>query len=314
MKLYDIFKNLNPLTNKVKDCYSARVIEGTLHRIGVNDQNHLTLLIKTTDAAQLEPRSFTNLDIRHSVECLIEKDTGFKEEERGIFSIIIFKNTDNELVQRFLELISLILDDLKSDITTNDIERFLKEIIEIFKPQERISNTTLIGLIGELITIYMADDKDKIIDAWHTKNSENFDFYSSGTALEIKTTNKNTRNHRFKINQLTSSNIKIFVGSVLIKEKIEGSNLEMIYETIRKGISNRENEKKLMTNIFKIITTNSVNEFKIDLDYSLNSYAIYDSNIVPKITDAPLGVTEVKFNSDLSSIEKSKITVNNIFN
>ena len=87
----------------------------------------------------------------------------------------------------------------------------------------------------------------------------------------------------------------------------------MIYNSIRNEISSRENEKKLMTNIFKIITTNSVNEFKIDLDYSINSYAIYDANIVPKIIDAPLGVTEVKFNSDLSSIEKSKITVNNIF-
>ena len=171
----------------------------------------------------------------------------------------------------------------------------------------------MIGLIGELITIYIADDKDKIIDAWHTKNSENFDFYSSGTALEIKTTNKNTRNHRFKINQLTSSNIKIFVGSVLVKEKIEGSSLEMIYNSIRNEISSRENEKKLMTNIFKIITTNAVNEFKIDLDYSINSYAIYDANIVSKIIDAPLGVTEVKFNSDLSSIEKSNISINNIF-
>ena len=43
-----------------------------------------------------------------------------------------------------------------------DIEKFVGDI-EIFKP-ESIGKTTLTGLIGELITIYIADDKDKIIN------------------------------------------------------------------------------------------------------------------------------------------------------
>ena len=57
------------------------------------------------------------------------------------------------------------LDNFRNEISSADIEKFVEELIEIFKPEENISKTTLTGLIGELITIYIADDKDKIINA-----------------------------------------------------------------------------------------------------------------------------------------------------
>lgn len=312
-KLYDIFKDLIPPSGKLKNHFKAEIIEDSLHRIAVNSQSQLALLLKTTDKLEENPRSFVNFEIRHSVECLIEKDANAPAEERGTFSIIIFKNTSSELIKRFLEIISLMLNDFKSEISINDIEKFVEELIEIFKPEEGFSRKTLIGLIGELITIYVADDKNKLISAWHTKNSENFDFYLNGKALEIKTTEKNIRKHRFKINQLSNSNFKIFIGSILIKEKINGSNIEVIYDSIRKSISNIEIEKKFMTNIYKIIKTNNVSEFEIDLDYCINSFSIYDANKIPKIVNPPTGVTEVKFNSDLSSIEKTEIYLDDLF-
>ena len=49
--------------------------------------------------------------------------------------------------------------------------------------------------------------------------------------------------------------------------------------------------KKFITNLYKIIKTSYVNNFKIDLNYSINNF-IYDPKI-PKIKDAPAGVTNV---------------------
>lgn len=311
ISLYNIYKNLNPPTGNEKDLYKAEIIENSHHRIAVNHKNQLTLLLKTSDTLSIEPRSFTNLEIRHSVECFIEKDTDNKEKET--FSIIVFKSTDVNLIKRFLELITLMLDDFKKEISTDDIEKFIEELIEIFKPDEKISKTTLIGLIGELITIYIADNKDKLINAWHTQNSENFDFYKENVALEIKSTLKNSRIHAFKINQLYNPKIKILVGSVLIKEKINGVNFDKICDHIKSSIVDKEIEKKFITNLYKILKTSYVNDFEIDLDYSINNFLIYDAEKIPKIKDAPAGVTNVVFNSDLSSVEKTNISIDDLF-
>lgn len=311
IKIYNIFKSLKTPIGKEKDLYKAEVIEDSSHRIAINQKNQLTLLIKTIDTLLIEPRSFTNLEIRHSVECSIEKDTNSKEKET--FTIIVFKNKDNDLIKRFLELITLMLNNFKNEISTDDIEKFVEELIEIFKPEEKISKTTLIGLIGELIIIYISDNKDELINAWHTRNSENFDFYKENVALEIKSTLKNTRIHTFKINQLYNPKITIFIGSILIKEKINGINIDEICGYIKSSIKDKDIEKKFITKLYKVIKTSSVNDFEIDLNYSKNNFLIYDAEYIPKITDAPLGVTEVKFNSDLTSINPSKESLNNLF-
>ena len=311
IKLYNIFKNLNTPIGNEKDLYKAEVIEDTSHRVAVNQKNQLTLLLKTIDTISIEPRSFTNLEIRHSVECFIEKEPNSKEKE--IFSIIVFKSTDVNLIKRFLELITLMLDNFSNEISTADIEKFVEELIEIFKPEENISKTTLTGVIGELITIYIADDKDKIINAWHTQNSENFDFYKENVALEIKSTLKNSRIHAFKINQLNNPKIKILIGSFLIKEKINGVNFDKICDLIKSSIVDKEIEKKFITNLYKIIKTSYVNNFEIDLNYSINNFFIYDAEKIPKIKDAPAGVTNVVFNSDLSSVEKTNISIDELF-
>lgn len=311
IKIYNIFKSLKTPIGNEKDLYKAEVIEDSSHRIAINQENQLTLLLKTIDTLSIEPRSFTNLEIRHSVECSIEKETNSKEKET--FTIIVFKNKDDDLIKRFLELITLMLDNFKNEISTDDIEKFVEELIEIFKPEEKISKTTLIGLIGELIIIYISDNKDELINAWHTRNSENFDFYKENVALEIKSTLKNTRIHTFKINQLYNPKITIFIGSILIKEKINGINIDEICSYIKSSIKDKDIEKKFITKLYKVIKTSSVNDFEIDLNYSKNNFLIYDAEYIPKITDAPLGVTEVKFNSDLTFINPSKESLNNLF-
>ena len=165
----------------------------------------------------------------------------------------------------------------------------------------------------KLLVIYLADDKDELISAWHTRNSENFDFYKGNTAFEIKSTLKNSRIHTFKINQLTNPKIKIYVGSILVKEKVNGTTFDEICSDIKSSITDKDNEKKFIKNLYKIIKTNNVNDFEIDLSYSINNFLIYDAENIPKITDAPLGVTEVKFDSDLTFINPSKKTLNHLF-
>ena len=144
IKLYNIFKNLNTPISNEKDLYKAEVIEDTSLELQLI-KKPINIIIKTIDTISIEPRSFTNLEIRHSVECFIEKEPNSKEKE--IFSIIVFKSTDVNLIKRFLELITLMLDNFRNEISTSDIEKF-EELIEIFKPEENISKTTLTGLIG----------------------------------------------------------------------------------------------------------------------------------------------------------------------
>ena len=99
-----------------------------------------------------------------------------------------FTANSDDLRVVFIKMLANIIKDVPIKPSQEDISNITKVMFDVFVNMQKITESELIGLWGELLIIDLAKDKTKIIKAWHEKNTDNFDFHYADELLEIKTT------------------------------------------------------------------------------------------------------------------------------
>jgi hypothetical protein len=139
------------------------------------------------------------------------------------------------------------------------------------------------GLMGELLVLLNAPDREAAIKAWHSKTDAAYDFSWENFRLEVKTTKGPVREHNFSSNQIPGPNgIQLQVASVKLITTEIGQTLGELVNIVTAGLPEELTTKVLdQCNKTLGVPPFAVTEPIIDVTSSLANIAYFAGSTVP---------------------------------
>lgn len=247
-----------------------------------------------------------HLEVRYGLNC--EVTEGDKSSHETLTAIKLIKPSDKEL-DVFGDLISLLLNRVSTNPEIHEIVELIELIIEIFNPGQIISDSEIIGLWGELFLIHTSNKPTSLINCWRTNSSDRFDFSDQNSRVEVKTT-RGLRQHTFSYEQVSPHNgLNVIIASLVLVEDQNGYSVSDLLQQIEKQVNSQQAKRKLTSNTLKIIQGDlrSKHNMKFDLAIAGMNLRYFTSNAIPQPLLPPLGVSDVKFTSDLQLISNVEL-------
>jgi hypothetical protein len=163
------------------------------------------------------------------------------------------------------------------------------------------------GLWAELLLIRNASDPLAVAAAWHSTPNERVDFVNGRQRIEAKSSSTRQRVHHFSLAQLMPpASARLIVASLFIERTGGGVSLRRLVDEIRqKLVGDAELLARFDAAFYSTLGEgwSEALEEAFDLELASESLQFFDARDIPKV-DRPLpsGVSDVRFNSDLSSM------------
>jgi hypothetical protein len=278
------------------------------HRLAKDKNDNLLLLIASTNVHKtkiLGDYQLENLKINLEVNCNIKQDNILVEKE---FCIICYSGNDNSLRKYFLQLCELLLEELGQLPTIQEVKRTIQNFIALFRFALQPSKKTVQGLWSELFLILHSTTPSVLMNCWHSFPEEKYDFNNGIDRIEVKSSSKDSRNHRFSLEQLNPpENCNLIIASIFVVQSANGQSINVL----QKEIENRLNGDLELINKLRLQIADTLGdsiikgvEIKFDYEIAYESLKYYNFIDVPKIelTNIPNNVSDVNFASDLTNL------------
>jgi hypothetical protein len=176
-----------------------------------------------------------------------------------------------------------------------DVDVILSEVISELKDLfesgqlKRLSRDEEIGLIGELLVILGAADKDFVVKAWRSGERDVFDFSSHSERVEVKTTTGVDRVHHFGSNQIPGpTDCRVIVASVILRLVEVGTTLRQLIDLIASQLTTAVARSELLAKTGSVIAGGEeASSLVFDLDTSVSSISFVSSLEVPRPIQSP---------------------------
>lgn len=165
--------------------------------------------------------------VRFACPCDIQLQDG--SALSGTFTLVSLANDDPDIIRVFLRLLEEAFLAPGADHSAAAVRDQILSIADLFA---RLSDDLkdVVGLWGELHIIRTAQDVNAAARAWSSSTRARYDFMTERLALEVKTTLKSVRQHRFSLEQLrANADFQVYIASILLTELPGG---EAAYELI----------------------------------------------------------------------------------
>ena len=275
-------------------------------RIGIDGPDVVLLLPRLS-----EPRSksvrLSRLLVDYNVSCNV------KEGSNSSVTILKLLAPDEHVQSVFIEVVAMLLRPLARFSPTR-IDGLIHGLIEMFRAMESPSGSTLLGLWGELFVIGNASDPTTVGRSWHPSTNEKFDFSMEDVRVEVKTT-IGPRRHHFSLEQVRPiPGLHMLIASLVVSESPRGLNVvEMVQWAVAK-VKEPEIAMQVKKTALKTIGSSDLTHAlpRLDLKSAKLALRYYECYSVPQPTQPDLGVSEVRFVSDLQLVPyESQAVVSN---
>lgn len=202
-----------------------------------------------------------------------------------------------------------------SNDTNGSIIGLTNDLIELYKMINSGDEKSEQGLWGELFTILYFYNYLNINVAiyWHNDNYNKYDFsITNDLKLEVKSTTKELREHRFSHGQVFTTN-NVVISSVLMRKDDSGLTVYDLYKKIDNLFSS---DYSLLAKVEKeLIKYNDSNLIRYDYEYSEKSIKLYLNKNIPHFDDPePEGVHGTEYTITLANTQSlSNESLNEIF-
>lgn len=312
LNLVELFESLKPPHTRLNEenFFSAIPIFGyEPHRLGKDRQGFPVILLSIEDErSQIVPAPITleYLSVLYNVECRISQLNG--DIERRKFTVIRCTGASSRLQTYFLHILSTIIVSLDNPPTSQDVNQAIKILIELFRAMTRPPRKSIQGLWAELYFMARVDQPTPLIEAWHIRPEDRYDFSLGNQRVEIKSTSHRVRQHHFSLEQLhPPAGIEVLVASIFVERTQAGQSLMELLEKIRSCIIDRPD---LLLHVDEIVGLTLGSSWKhalqerFDEKLAEDSLAFYEVSTVPSVNpEIPLTVSKVHFMSDLTGLE-----------
>ncbi|NQU35399.1 MAG: PD-(D/E)XK motif protein [Bacteroidetes bacterium] len=309
MKLIDIFLELDLPSASNRNLFNASTLDDySFAKVAINGDGFPVILISSLiDGTHLSKKNIRlkYLELTHNLECKISENSKVKFAE---FSVIIFKSNQSYLQKYFLGIAETLIKSLSLNPTQKEVYNSFNSLVEIFRSLSETPTKTVQGLWSELLVIEMSNNPETLLNYWHCKPYEKFDFNADNEKLEVKSNSNLERIHIFSSEQLNpTGNNQIVIASLFTKQKVSGISIEDLLLSIKEKTTENELVEKLFLIVSKTLGNTIEQSIKIKFDYDLakNSVEFYKHQDISKIEkiNIPYKVSEVRYKSNLTDIK-----------
>jgi len=267
------------------------------------DGNIALLVRNSTDENQISSYNNKHIYLKSNVKLDVNK------QKIGSFHILTCISSDQKIKSDFQRICNYIFIEKNESKNSDEVITLFYSLQNIFSEEIIRENHFLqIGLYGEYVALLkLIDSKKKnIFEKWHTNFSTRHDIEIDGqTRIEIKTTAKSERIHRFNHEQISRKNLKVFVISNVIELSETGTSL---YDLSLKMMSLFSDHKKKLS-IEQLINRCGISEFNkgvtSNLEDCFQKCKLYEDIDVPKlIINDHSAITNISYDIDFSMIKE----------
>ena len=311
LDLIEIFRSIESRSLiKDENLFSTTVIPNyEPHRLGKDVFGRPLILISILDVRnqrQPTPIELEHLTVMYDVNCRISRPDDTIDEER--FTVILCTGDDPTLQTYFLRIASTIITSLSNKPTQSDVSAAVNQLIELFRAMEDIPLKSVQGLWTEMFLISQACQPATLIDAWHTVPEDRYDFAMDNQRIEVKSFSGDIRLHHFSLEQLhPPEGVIALVASVCVEGSQAGDSIADLREKIHIRLgSNFDSLLHIDSIIARTLgkAWQQASEVRFDERLAEESLVFYATPSIPSIDpNLPLGVSQVRFRSDLTEID-----------
>jgi len=275
------------------------------HRLAKDASGSPCLLIRQSPQnAFSAPIRLENLRVSFDAPCTVIYPA--REPESDTFTIVRCTAADPALFPHFLRILSPIVTALGPRPTRAAVRRAISGLVELFQALVAPAKKTIQGVWAELFLIRLASEPHTMAAAWHRDPLDHFDFSTGAQRIEVKSSSLRRRAHHFSLAQISPpKGTRVLVASIFVERAGGGVSLARLFEDARaRLIASAEATARFDATFYASLGSgwqDAMNE-AFDWELAKESLAFFDAGSVPSIaTPVPVGVSEVRFSSDLSA-------------
>lgn len=317
--IFKIFSDLKNEIPKNKEGFSiANLPKIKNHKIGLSKDELPLFFIKCEEVSteRVLDYNLESISIHFNQKCQLKaKDIKVTE---GNYTIIALKTDSVDLQEYFLNIIYFVILKLPEISKLKELKIEVENLIILFTKFSKLPTKTVQGLWAELLVIEQSSNPEYLVKAWHVSPSDKFDFNDGIDKIEVKSTTKSKRIHKFSLEQLNpNKNSKLIIASVFAIETGRGYSIFDLVNSIDDRIKNKDIISKINEVIIDTLGSDFEKSFEHFFDYQLakDTLAFFESEMVPKINGILISkeVSNVHFDSDLSNaVQLKKIKSNSL--
>lgn len=306
--LFTIFQGLRETSSVVEDTILVEGIPNRVdHKIGVSKDGLPFFFIATKDTSKnAMDINLKLIQVAFQKNCELITKEGDKSD--GVYTIVSLKSDSEDIVKYFVNTVHYLINQLALNPSFAQIKAELNNLVNLFRSLSKPAKKTIQGLWTELLFIDQSIDTEYVIKSWHQGKNDRYDFNDGIDKVEIKSTSKNDRIHRFSLSQLQKiEDTLVIIGSTFAVETGKGKSANDLIESINKKISHPGLMLKIHNTVAETMGDNFQHIFDIyfDYNYAINSILYFNIRDIPKISSeaVPNQITNVKFDCNLSNID-----------
>lgn len=151
------------------------------------------------------------------------------------FVVVSLRGDDLGLAEAFCLAADALVAALPEAPSAPDIEKAVREFVEVLSALSLPSSRAVAGLWAELWLMSVASDPQAAVMAWHSDPTDRFDFSFAAHFVEVKATEREERKHDFSYEQLRRTEAPVNVASLRLRRAQGGSPLPTSWPHCRKA-------------------------------------------------------------------------------
>lgn len=307
----DLYERFMSISQDKSESNSFTVIPilKTNHKLGVSKEGYPKLFICTNDSYSTNPNTMLDiLSVEYNLPC-----TFIDDFDSGIlhhYTVVTLRSTDRTLQDDFFDIVMMMIAKMPAIPTKREIAIEVENLISIFSAMSCPPRKKIQGLWAEMLVIEQSYKPEILTNAWHESPTAKFDFTMGQDKIEVKSTSRETRIHRFSLDQLNPSpHSRVVVASVIVRESASsegGLSVIDLYSKICIKVDSVDTQfhlKKIMSQIAGS-DMQHLNDLFFDYVEACDTLRFYDSKDIPRVNKDGVqsGVSDVGFDSDLSGV------------
>lgn len=307
MNLIELFAELSTSGRPPEDSFASRPVPGfPAFRIAMSANGLPAILLQIAGSQDIRTRNLRlrHLSIEHQLNCSVSGPIGLQREQ---LTVIRFLSRETGLQEFFLRTAERLMEGIGADTSATALLATLDRFAELFRAMSDTPTKTVQGLWSELLLLEQAHDCGQMVDYWHSRPEEKFDFNAGANKLEVKSFSGLERAHYFAAAQLDPPETDhVVIASIQLRPSILGLNIFQLSARIEQRLSgNPEMIEKIHRIISHTLGTALEQAAEVRYDYlaAIASTRYFYYRQIPRILLGGLdaGICEVKFRADLSA-------------
>lgn len=305
-KLYDAYREVASAAPPEDGVLPAATAPGRVHdfiSLGLLQQPVLLLSCESSVSLKRPPIRLQHLTVEFGIRFRVR--TAFDVIEND-FVVVSLRGDDIGLAEAFCLAADALIAALPEAPSASDIEKAIREFVEVLSVLSLPSSRALTGLWAELWLMSISSDPQAAVAAWHRAPTDRFDFSFSGHFVEVKATEREVRNHEFSYEQLRRSELPVHVASLRLRRTSRGKSISDLVASLQ-DILSTDLRIKLIKNVFGAIgsAVAEASEISFDESFAELQLRVIAADRVPVVTipdGSPISEVRFRVNLDDSSL------------